>query len=200
MVDPVGAPSAWVLRFIPNIPAGLVLDLACGHGRHARALCAQGRTVLAVDRDRDVLAQLGQAVAPPQLETMCVDLETPSSALDQLLAPAQYAGIVVTNYLHRPLLPALLGSLIEGGVLIYETFAQGNPQFGRPSNPAFLLMRGELAQVCQSAPQAMHLLAFEDGYLDTPKPAMMQRVCAVRRTARQDDLGAPMPVLRALHL
>ena len=196
----VGAASAWVLRFAANIPAGLVLDLACGTGRHALALCAQGRAVLAVDYDPAVLAQLAQTVPSPQLETVCLDLETPSAARDVLLAPARYAGIVVTNYLHRPLLPKLLDSLIEGGVLIYETFAEGNAQFGRPSNPAFLLQPGEWAQLCLGAPQSIHLLAFEDGFVDVAKPAMLQRVCAVRRARAAIDAESSLAALRALHL
>jgi hypothetical protein len=51
----------------------------------------------------------------------------------------RFDGIVVTNYLHRPLLPILVDSLEPGGVFVYETFAQGNERFGKPSNPAFLL-------------------------------------------------------------
>ncbi len=198
----VGAPSEWVLRFAPIIPAGLVLDLACGSGRHSLALCAQGRAVRAVDRDPAVLAQLALSVASPQLETACLDLETPSAALDSLLAPVRYAGIVVTNYLHRPLLPKLLDSLIDGGVLIYETFAVGNAQFGRPSNPAFLLQYGELAQLCLATPQSMHLLAFEDGFVDAGNPAMLQRVCAVRRARARAavDPDLSLAALRALRL
>jgi hypothetical protein len=87
--------------------------------------------------------------------------------------------VVVTNYLHRPLMDALLASVAPGGVLIYETFAQGNGQFGKPSNPDFLLAPGELLDKVSRA-GGWHVIAFEDGYVNTPKPAMIQRICARR--------------------
>ena len=98
----------------------------------------------------------------------------------------RFSAVVVTNYLHRPLFPFILESLALGGVLIYETFAAGNERFGKPSNPAFLLAPGELfAQVCKFS--EMRVLAFEDGYIDNPGPAMVQRICAIRA---QDVLAA----------
>ena len=84
--------------------------------------------------------------------------------------------MIVTNYLHRPLFPLLIDALTEGGVLIYETFAIGNERYGKPSNPAFLLERGELLAHCH----ALHVIAFEDGLATSPKPASIQRICAIR--------------------
>ena len=86
-------------------------------------------------------------------------------------------GIVVTNYLHRPLFPAIAAALAEGGVLIYETFAQGNETVGKPSNPAFLLAPGELLAVCTPA---LRVIAYQDGFLSQPREAYIQRICAVR--------------------
>ena len=185
------SPSPWVQRFVPSIPPGRVLDLACGSGRHTQLLAAAGYAVLAVDRDVAVLASIA-ALAQPSADagnrvgsrgcvtTRCIDLEQDNADVDALLQPASFAGIVVTNYLHRPLLPLLFAALIEGGVLIYETFADGNAAFGKPSNPAFLLQPGELLSACAAAPCAMHVKAFEDGYCAEPKPAMLQRLCAIR--------------------
>ena len=85
--------------------------------------------------------------------------------------------MVVANYLHRPLFAALAAALDEGGVLIYETFMTGNEKFGRPSNPAFLLRPGELLQ----AFPGLATVAFEQGTVERPKPAVIQRLCAVRR-------------------
>lgn len=168
-------PSAWVQRFAPLIPAGRVLDLACGGGRHARLL-ATGRTVIAVDRDAVALA----VAAGPGIEVVQCDLEhlQASSHPAWPLQPHGYVGIVVTNYLHRPLMPALLDSLAPGGVLIYETFAAGNGQFGKPSNPDFLLAPGELLRFAQAHP-SLRVLAYEDGYIDQPRPAMVQRICLI---------------------
>jgi hypothetical protein len=86
--------------------------------------------------------------------------------------------VIVTNYLYRPLLADLLGSLAPNGMLIYETFADGNAAFGKPSNPDFLLQSGELLELARM--YGLRVIAFEDGVVNTPKPAMVQRICAVK--------------------
>jgi SAM-dependent methyltransferase len=170
--------SAWVARFAPLIAPGEVLDLACGGGRHARLLAALGHQVTAVDRDAGALAQAaGERIAP-----LHYDLE--DAADDGLAWPFEanrFAGIVVTNYLYRPLFPHILASLAFDGILIYETFAHGNEQFGKPSNPEFLLAPGELLDAVRTnAPHPLRVIAFEDGYAALPKPAMVQRICALK--------------------
>ncbi len=184
-----GLPSRWVARFAPLIPAGAVLDLACGGGRHARLLASLGHDVLAVDRDPAALA----ACAGERITTVHVDLEREGAELASgwPLQPSRYAGIVVTNYLHRPLMPVLLTSLAPGGVLVYETFAAGNGQFGKPSNPAFLLAPGELLQMAASEP-GLHVIAYEDGHVSEPAPAMVQRICC----RREDGVARPASALR----
>lgn len=165
-------PSAWVERFAPLIAAGEVLDLACGGGRHARLLVGLGHSVLAVDRDPVAL----DATAGPGITVRQVDLER--SDMVWPFEPGRFAGIVVTNYLHRPLFPHLFRSLAVDGILIYETFGRGNEHFGKPSSPDFLLASGELLEVVAEARMPdLRVVAFEDGYTDTPKPAMVQRVC-----------------------
>ncbi|MES2759701.1 MAG: class I SAM-dependent methyltransferase [Pseudomonadota bacterium] len=162
--------SAWVARFAAIIPAGEVLDLACGSGRHARHLAALGHPVTALDRDAEALA----LAAGPGIATMQYDLEGEGAAWP--FAAGRFAGIVVTNYLHRPLLAQIAASLRPDGVLLYETFAIGNEAFGKPSNPAFLLERGELLRFADAC--GLQVLAFEDGYCAAPKAAMLQRLCA----------------------
>lgn len=165
-------PSPWVCRFAPQIRAGgLVLDVACGGGRHARYLAGLGYRIEAVDRNAEALRGLAGVAG---VATRAADLEN---------GPWPYAGrqfdaIVVTNYLHRPLFPHLLGALAAGGVLIYETFAAGNERYGRPSNPAFLLRPGELLELVHGR---LRVVAHEDLYVETPKPAMVQRICAINR-------------------
>jgi SAM-dependent methyltransferase len=172
------APSAWIRRFAPLVPAGAsVLDVACGAGRHARLFAQRGCRVVAVDRAPDPAAA---ALATPGVEVRIVDLEQGGWPL----AGETFDAIVVTNYLHRPLFPHLLASLAPRGLLLYETFAVGNAAFGKPSNPAFLLAARELLDVFGSA---LHVIAFEDGYIDVPRPAMVQRLAA----ARQDGAAEP---------
>jgi SAM-dependent methyltransferase len=147
-----------------------VLDLACGSGRHARLFAAHGHQVVAVDRAAEALA----AAAGPGIATLQADLEAEGAAWP--FAAARFAGIVVTNYLHRPLLADLVRSLAPGGVLIYETFALGNEAFGKPSNPAFLLAPGELLALAGQG--GLRVIAYEDGLVGVPRPALVQRLCA----------------------
>jgi SAM-dependent methyltransferase len=163
------APSPWVQRWMTLIrPGAAVLDVAAGAGRHARLLARMGFEVDAVDRDASLFAD-----PPGQVNVLQADIEA---------GPWPYAGrrfdaIVVTNYLHRPLLPVLTDSLEPGGVLIYETFAQGNERFGKPSNPDFLLAPGELLEAVRGK---LRVLAFEDVVVSDPRPAALQRLCARR--------------------
>jgi SAM-dependent methyltransferase len=154
------------MRFAALIrPGGRVLDLAAGGGRHARYLLERGFAVTAVDRDTRALAGFGG-------ETIECDLE------DGRLWPlgGGWDAIVVTNYLHRPLLASIAASLAADGVVIYETFAVGNERFGKPGNPHFLLRPGELL----AAFAALHAVAFEQGEVTVPRPAVVQRIAASR--------------------
>ncbi len=172
-------PSPWVTRFATLIPAnGRVLDVACGTGRHARFFANRGHPVDAVDRDASSWQTPTQ-----NINFVCADLEAPGAVWP--FAGQQYAAVVVTNYLHRPLFPALLQAVAPGGLLLYETFAQGNERYGKPSNPDFLLAPGELLEVADGV---LKVLAYEDLYVETPKPAMVQRLVAqavAQATARR---------------
>ena len=170
-VHDLQTPSPWVVRWAPLVRADTeVLDLACGYGRHARFFAARGCRVLAVDRDAAALATLESAerVTPKQ-----ADLEGTPWPFE----PESFAAVVVSNYLHRPLFAPIRGALRAGGILIYETFMRGNERFGKPSNPEFLLHPGELLEVVGSE---LAVVAFEQGQIETPKRALVQRICAVR--------------------
>jgi SAM-dependent methyltransferase len=165
-------PSPWMRRFVPLMrPGGVVLDLAAGMGRHVRLLRAAGFQVVAADRDTAALdAEFG---ADPLCRIVAVDLE------DGAAWPlaGDYDGIVVANYLHRPLLPELARALAPGGVLVYETFLRGNERFGKPGNPAFLLAPGELLEAYAGT---LAIIAFEQGIVAAPRPAAIQRLAAVK--------------------
>lgn len=167
--------STWVERFASQIPHGKVLDLACGQGRHTRFLAASGRQVVALDKDISAV----QVIGGEQIQVVQFDLEPSEDQAAWCFPEAEFAGIVVCNYLHRPLFPYLLNSLAPGGVLIYETFAAGNARFGRPSSPRFLLNDGELLSVC-TAENGMEVVAYECGEVKLPAPAMIQRIVARR--------------------
>ena len=181
-------PSTWIARFAPLVrPGAAVLDLAAGSGRHGRMMRDLGHPVVFLDRDISPLADLGD---DPGTRLVCRDLETGDAGdwLPEVTPAGGFGAIVVTNYLHRPLLPLLPGLLAAGGVLLYETFAVGNEVFGKPSNPDFLLRPNELAQMVVTATPALSLIAAEHGRVETPKPAVISRIAALRPLGGQDSV------------
>lgn len=165
-------PSAWIERFVHLVPRdGRVLDVAAGSGRHARLFAARGVRVLAVDRDADAMRTLRDVDG---VDTIVADIE----ANGWPFARQTFAAVVVTNYLHRPLLAPIVAAVADDGVLLYETFAVGNEAFGRPTNPAFLLRENELLDAVR-----LHLsvVAFEQGRIDGERPAIIQRIAAIGR-------------------
>lgn len=176
------SPSTWIARFAPLVPtAARVLDFAAGSGRHARLFAARGAQVLAVDRDAGALSALDGASG---IATRVVDLEGPTWPL----AGERFDAIVVTNYLYRPRLHALRALLAPGGLLLYETFAEGNEAYGRPSNPDFLLRRGELLALAAQAP-ALTVIAFEQGLVQRASG-----IAVVQRLAARDGPDWPPPL------
>ena len=160
------------MRFAPLIPTGgTILDLAAGGGRNGRYLLQQGFGLVAVDHKTEALLDLA---GRDDVEIIQADLEDGSP---WPLGARQFDAVVVANYLHRPLFPAIVDAIAPGGLLIYETFALGNQAFGKTSNPDFLLKPGELLDAVAGR---MRVLAYEDLIVDAPKPAAVQRICARR--------------------
>ena len=163
-----GNPSPWIVRWTHLVPAdGDVLDLACGGGRHVRWFAERGHAVTAVDRDSAALDTLGSIA-----ETVEADIENGPWPLGD----RQFAAVIVTNDLWRPLFALIAASVAPGGVLLHETFTQGNETVGKPSRPDFLLAPGELL----AAYGELRTVAYEDGFLDAP-PRFVQRIAAVRQ-------------------
>jgi SAM-dependent methyltransferase len=171
-------PSAWVKRWSHLVtPGGVVLDVACGYGRHAHWFYERNHPLAVVDRAQAAIDSIATAIPAEACEAVVADIENGPWPF----AGRQFAGVVVTNYLWRPLLPKLTGSLAPGGVLIYETFTQGNETVGKPSRADFLLRPGELLEVCR----ALRVVAFEDGFEQAPDGSarrFIQRIAAVRPT------------------
>ncbi|AMM13603.1 SAM-dependent methyltransferase [Burkholderia sp. PAMC 28687] len=171
LYSPPTTASAWIEQWSHLVEkGGAVLDVAAGNGRHSRFFASRGHDVLALDRDETALASLA---AVQHVSTRCADLE---NAAWPLREDEKFAAVVVTNYLHRPLFPFLLDALAPGGVLLYETFAAGNAQFGKPSNPDFLLNPGELLDAVRPR---LRVIAYQDGFISAPRASCVQRICAV---------------------
>jgi SAM-dependent methyltransferase len=182
------APSDWVRRWQPLLrPGCTVLDVACGSGRHLRWLSSLGYRVTGVDRDTDALKPLAGVA-----EVIAADIEAGPWPLEG----RQFEVVLITHYLWRPLWPQILGSLSSGGILIVETFAQGQETVGRPSRPAFLLRHGELLDVCRG----LRVVAYEDGFLPEPQ-RFVQRIVARREAGLPDQAGpARFPLQGGTHL
>lgn len=163
-------PSEWVARFAALIaPGASVIDFASGAGRNLGPIVERGARILAADRDAEALARI-----PFEVEAVRADLE----AQPWPFAGRRFDVVLCCNFLHRPRLDLLFGLVAPGGLVVYETFAQGNERYGRPSNPAFLLAPGELLSV--AARNGFVVLAYEHGFRGGDRPAMVQRLCAAR--------------------
>ena len=162
------AASAWVSRWAAAAAAGAsVLDLACGSGRHGRLFLDRGHPVTFLDKDIAGVADLaGRA------ELIEADLET---AAGWPLGARRFDVVVVTCYLHRPILADLIAAVAPEGWLIYETFARGNEAYGHPARPAYLLEAGELLEAVRGR---LTVVAYEHGYDEQPRPGIRQRVAA----------------------
>jgi SAM-dependent methyltransferase len=175
------AASEWVRRWAHLVPAqGLVLDVACGSGRHLRHFHEQGHAVTGIDRNPEALTAAKALV--PEAELINADIENGPWPC----AHRQFTGVVVTNYLWRPLLPRIVESIAPGGALIYETFAVGNEKFGKPSNPDFLLRPGELLEACKALRKDARVVAYEDVTLNAP-PRCVQRIAALFEPSKMAD-------------
>ncbi|MEQ1508340.1 MAG: class I SAM-dependent methyltransferase [Myxococcota bacterium] len=165
----IDRPSLWIRRHSGLVPPGPVLDLACGGGRHGRWFLDRWHPVTLVDRDLQGVEDLA---GRPDAERVTADLE----AGPWPLPGRTFSAVVVTNYLWRPLFPALIDAVAPGGALLIETFAEGHP--GRPSNPAFHLRPGELLEAVRGP---LEVRAYHHG-LSTSSGggSVTQAICAVR--------------------
>ena len=169
VADARGGPLPWIMQWTGLVPAGAsVLDLAAGGGRHTAFFASRGHKVTAVDRDVAALR------ASDLVEVIGADLEDGSP---WPLGHRQFGAVVVTNYLHRPLMWDLLEAVEPGGVLLYQTFMQGHERFGKPSNPDFLLKDGELLELVRGK---FSVIAYEARLISEPGMAMVQRIAARR--------------------
>ena len=195
MTDPT-PPSPFILeqidRWLAARPENVakepveLVELACGKGRHITAVRKRGYEagfkITAVDANRQILEKL---TADPkerkEITAVCLDLERKGLVLAEALDDRLFDLVLVTNYLHRPVLGQIFALVRPGGLLLYETFGKGNEIFGRPSNPDFLLREGELASVLPDRFTMRHHFFGQrkDIYPDRP-PAIICQFAAQR--------------------
>ncbi len=175
VTDQTAPASAWLERFSPLITrSSRVLEIACGNGRNTRLLAQLSDHVTAVDIRP-------MPVVPPDIRFVLADLENGPWPFHE----ESFDVLVVVNYLWRPRFAELCSSLVDGGLLLYETFSheQLTASFG-PSRREHLLETGELLRL---VPACWRIVAFEDGL--TRHGAFYQRVAA--RKTRLNNLISP---------
>ncbi|MEP3112138.1 class I SAM-dependent methyltransferase [Nisaea sp.] len=177
---PMPAVSSWVKRFSELVPKDVeILDVACGAGRHGRFFRDRGNPVVMLDRN---IAPVADMAADPDVQLVAFDLEAGRS---WPLVDRRFGCVVVTNYLHRPIMRDIVAAVAPDGMLIYETFARGNEAFGRPRNPDFLLHNEELLTLCRPE---LRVIAFEDLTVTVLAPACIQRIAAIRNMPQIADI------------
>ncbi len=148
-----------------------ILDLACGKGRNSLPLLEHNLPVIFADRDGQALAAVAEQVShlsgdqQKLAEYWQVDFEEADTTP---LAGKQFDAVLVFNYLHRPVLPAIREVIRPGGLIVYETFTVDQPDYGRPTNPDFLLAPGEL-EACFAG---WHVIRSFSGTMPTPTRAV----------------------------
>ena len=137
-----GEPCLILRQYIDHLPRqGRALDVACGLGGNADLLARRGLDCDAVDISPVAIAALSDYAARASLPIYPQQRDIEA---DGLADDGPYQVIVVSHFLHRPLLPTLPKLLAAGGYLLYQTFTQvGNSQRG-PANPVFRLQADEL--------------------------------------------------------
>jgi SAM-dependent methyltransferase len=167
------APSPWFTQHADRVAVGgMLLDVACGYGRHAKFFASRDVHVVAVDRDEDALQSLRDI---KNITTDHCDIERNPWPY----AENSFDAIVVCNYLWRPTFDTLLKTIKPNGVLLYETFMDGNERYGKPSRADFLLRPNELLARTNNA---FRVIAFEEGEekIDEITVAVKQKIYAVR--------------------
>ena len=170
--------SPWITRFGASAPPdGVVLDVACGGGRHTRWFLDRGARIVAIDRD---LRGVDDLRGDPHVELVEADLEVGAPFP---VSERAFSVVVVTNYLWRPILDDVARAVAPGGWLLYETFAVGNERLGHPTNPDFLLRPGELLDLART--HGLQVVAYELLEVEQPRPAVVQRMAATRALATE---------------
>ena len=129
------------LHLLPS--SGHALDLACGRGANAVLLARQGLQVDAWDIADIPIADLQKLALEKQLNIHAEvrDVET------QPPEPNIFDVIVVSYFLDRKIIPALIMALKPEGLVYYQTFKQQHVSERGPKSTGYRLAEQELLQL-----------------------------------------------------
>lgn len=164
-------PASIVSEWLPLLPRGPALDLACGKGRHTLLLAGRGQSVTAVDWSGTALDILENRARKAKLSVNRFDdidtaklrtrgIRLIQADLEQIQLPDDsFELILCLQYLQRSLFSQMTRALCPGGVMLFETFTRAQLSFsGGPRNPAYLLEPGELGTAFPS----LHMLFYRE--------------------------------------
>ena len=122
---------------------GVALDLACGLGGNALLLAHKGLTTHAWDVSNVAVEKLAALAAT---QNVSVDTQV-RDVVEQPPAAGAYDVIVVSRFLHRPLIPRIIAALKPAGLVFYQTFIEEKAVDIGPSTPEYLLAENELLRL-----------------------------------------------------
>lgn len=158
-------PSVLLAAWNDRLPHGRALDVACGLGRNAIHLAANGYAVDAMDISGVALAKARERAeaAGVAVNWIEVDLEQPD------IARGAYAVVVVARFLDRPLIPRLIDALRPGGHIVYDHHYIAPVDVDGPKSNRFRARPNELLERFR----ALRVLSYEEGIVADPDGSRM---------------------------
>lgn len=154
-------PTALLAEWLPRLPQGRALDVACGIGRNALYLAEKGYAVDAVDISSVALERARETARARRLTINWIELDLESGPLpDQ-----RYDLIVVVRYTHLALVPELIARLAPGGHLLCEEHLATHREVVGPTNARFRVRPNELLDVAR---RGLRVLYYREGLIDDP--------------------------------
>ncbi len=120
--------------------SGKGLELACGLANNSFALAAQGISMEAWDISPIAAERVNQRAAQTAARVT-------ASARDVVINPPaadEYDVVVISHFLDRTIVPAIIAALKPGGLLFYQTFTQTRVAESGPKTNDWRLADGEL--------------------------------------------------------
>jgi SAM-dependent methyltransferase len=170
-------PTELLAEWLPNLPRGRALDVACGAGRNALYLAEAGYAVDAIDISSVALDRLRETAQARDLEVTCIEADLESAELpDQ-----RYDLIVMARYTNASLIPRLIGLLRDSGHFLCEVHLATDRDVIGPSDPAFRMAPNELLKLAAE----LRVLFYREAIVEDPdgRQSALAQLVACRGSA-----------------
>lgn len=185
-------PSTLLTEWLPRLPRGRALDVACGAGRNALALAAAGYRVDAIDISPVALARARATALSRGLDIRWLEADLDSPDWNAPLAAMRYDLIVWVRYVNTALMPALIEHMADGAWLVCEQHLSTSLGVAGPSNPAFRLPANALLK----SAAGLRVPFYREGPLEDPdgRVVALARLIACKPAAGTMSVGEePQP-------